>query len=344
MWRRIGRASGEKSQAGGGVRSTAGNEHESGISSPAAVKPPRLPRAHRLSYLPCKQTQQTRACVALAGCVVAAALSGTSAVLAEEGALLTRMLREGQSFHVRAGAAALMGQRRDARGRPVLEGALGDSHPTVRAAAANALGRIGSTESLPPLQGAAQDRVRTVAVTAKQAIQTIETRASRDLATDATDVAYAQGESVAPRFGLMLGAMLNQSAYVRPEVNDALGAAVQRQLSRVPGVVVFDAEQTEQLQDALGKGLTVFRLDASVTALSTVMAEGRLSVHCEVALLVIDRPTGSLRSLIKGAARAVEIANGDPDQQQLGVARRVVAGAVRSALRNADSTLAVAVR
>ena len=119
---------------------------------------------------------------------------------------------------------------------------------------------------------------------------------------------------------------------------------MQRQVSGVPGIVVFAPEQQEQLQAAVGEGLTVFRLDASITMLSAVVADGQLSVHCEVALLVIDRPSGSLRTLIKGAARAVEIPIGDPDQQALAIAQRVVAGAVRSALRNADSALAVAVR
>src|SRR4051794_24788425 len=80
------------------------------------------------------------------GCAFAASVALGSTLplraLAEETALLTRMLQEGQSFQVRAGAATVMGQRRNEASRPELEGALGDTHPTVRAAAANALGRI----------------------------------------------------------------------------------------------------------------------------------------------------------------------------------------------------------
>jgi hypothetical protein len=258
--------------------------------------------------------------------------------VAEEGALLTRMLQEGQSFQVRAGAAAVMGQRRDGRRRPELEGALReDSHPSVRAAAANALGRIGATESLPPLRGAARDHEKVVASSAQQAIHVIQAHTTG-----------ADGEApgkLKPRFGLMLGELHNQTPYTHPAVSAALGNALQRHLQHVPGVVVFVPEQTEQLQAAVGSGLTVFRLDGAVTALSTVVTgEGQLAVHCEVALLVVDRPTGSLRSLFKGAAHAVEIPNGDPDDQQLDIAQRVVAAAVRSALRNADSALAVAVR
>lgn len=259
--------------------------------------------------------------------------------MAEEGALLTRMLQEGQSFQVRAGAAAVMGQRRDGRRRPELEGALReDSHPSVRAAAANALGRIGAAESLPPLRGAAHDRERVVASSAQQAIHVIQGHTTGAEAVEATG-------KPKPRFGLMLGELHNQTPYTHPAVSAALGNALQRHLQHVPGVVVFVPEQTEQLQAAVGSGLTVFRLDGAVTALSTIVTgDGQLAVHCEVALLVVDRPTGSLRSLFKGAARALEIPNGDPDDQQLDIAQRVVAAAVRSALRNADSALAVAVR
>lgn len=319
MQRRMDRASGSQSELGGVVR--------------ARRFLHRLPR---------------RACVALTGCALAAALA-TPAALADGAeqhvsgggpnrgsTLLTRMLQEGQSFQVRAGAAALMGQRRDGQLRPELEGALGDSHPSVRAAAANALGRIGSTASLPPLRGAARDRVREVANTAQHAINTIQSH------SDTTPIRDPR-ESNKPRFGLMLGEMVNQSAYLRPEVSRALGVAVQRQLQGVPGVVVFASERAQDVDAAAGRGLTVFRLDGAVTTLSAIKTEdGQLSLHCEVALLVVDRPTGSLRTLFKGAARALEIPKGDLDRQQLDIAQRVVAGAVRSALRNADSALAVA--
>jgi len=281
--------------------------------------------------------------------VLACALAASASVLllpaarAEETTLLTRMLEEGQSFQVRAGAANLMGQRRDQASRPKLEGALGDSHPTVRAAAANALGRIGSEQSLPPLQGATRDRVREVASTAQQAIQTIQSHSSTGGPSGPTWGAE-DAASTKPRFGLMLGRMINQTTYVRPEVSEALGVALQRQLQGVPGVVVFDSDHADAVEAAAVHGLSVFRLDGTVTQLSATRSDGQLSVHCEVALLVVDRPTGSLRTLFKGAARAVEIPKGDVEEQQLDIAQRVVAGAVRSALRNADSALAVAVR
>lgn len=288
-------------------------------------------------------TRYRRACAALSGGLLACSLTlqlaraedATTATAPRQNNLLTRMLQEGQSFQVRAGAAAVLGQRRDRDGRPVLEGALGDSHPTVRAAAANALGRIGSTQSIPPLREVTHDRVREVATTAQHAIHTIEKEAASEQGVQPEPVA------IKPRFGLVLGNMVNQSSFVRPEVSQALSSALQRQLRGVPGVLMVEPER----DSAAVSGLTVFRLDGAVTHLSAVTTEdGHLSIHCEVALLVVDRPTGSLRTLFKGAARAVEVPKGDLDEQRLDIAQRVVAGAVRSALRNADSALAVALR
>ena len=256
---------------------------------------------------------------------------------AEDRPLLTRILREGQSPEVRAGAAAVIGKRRDKDGRPVLEDALADRHPTVRAAAATALGRIGSPESLPPLRGVARDRVQRVASEARDAIHSIELHAPEP------QLSAADAQRAA-RLGFLLGEMRNRSAFAEGPLTDALGAAIARRLRVVPGVLLFGAEQQAEVHAAQRRGLAVFRLDGAVTSLSAATLDGQLSMHCEVALLVMDRPTGSLRTLFKGAARSVELPLARPTCQRVGLAQRVVAAAVRSALRNAETSLASALR
>jgi hypothetical protein len=262
----------------------------------------------------------------------------TPAAWAEDNRLLTRMVREGQSPQVRAGAAAVMGKRRAADGRPVLEDALADRHPTVRAAAANALGRIGSPASLPPLRDVARDRVQRVATEARDAIHNIERK------TPAPDPQLSAASIRAARLGFMLGEMRNQSAFPERSLTTALGTAIERQLRAVRGVLLFGAEQQADVHAAMRRGVSVFRLDGAVTRLSTVTLDGQLWVHCEVALLVMDRPTGSLRTLFKGAARSVELPYGPPAQQKVDLAQRVVAAAVGSALRNAETSLPTALR
>lgn len=258
---------------------------------------------------------------------------------AQDAKLLTRMLREGHSVEARAGAATVIGHRRDAEQRPELEGALGDHHPTVRAAAASALGRIGSRSSLPPLHGVvSHDRVRDVVQEARVAIDTIEHQ------PDPEAEAAARSAKEKPRYGLILGEMRNRSRFNAASLPEILGHAIARNLGGLPGAAVFESEAQNAVAAAQEQGLTLFRLDGSVTKLSTSRTERQLSMHCEVALLLMDRPTGALRTLLKGAATGVEVPFGVPADQELSVARRVVDAAVRSALRNADPTIAEAAR
>jgi HEAT repeats len=267
--------------------------------------------------------------------LVAAALLGQPAS-AEDDVVLVRILRDGQNPRVRAGAANLIGRRRDLGHRPELEVALRDQQPEVRAAAACALGRLGSRSSIAPLNGVADhDRVPIVATEARAAIRSIQgQRTAAEVAADT-----APGQPPKARFGLVLGEMRNQSDYNVPDVSEALGSSVERNLNGLPAVRVFARVNADQAVAAQAGGLSIFRVEAAVTSLSTGIRDGQVRVHCEVSLLVLDDSSGCLRTLLKGSARAVEIPAGPPDQQQREIARRVVDAAVRSALRNADSAL-----
>jgi hypothetical protein len=271
----------------------------------------------------------------VAPCAVAFWLLGAANASADDTQLLTRMLRESRSFRVRASAAQVMGRRREADKRPELEGALADQHPAVRAAAANALGQIGSPESLPPLNDSTRDTDKTVVGEAKQAIHTIEAH------TPASQQAPAKSDVTKPRFGLMLGEMRNSSAYQKTELIPALNDALEHHLKVFADVAVFAAKQIQQAHEARDRGLSVYRLDAAVTSMSTTSLDGQLWVHCEVLLLLMDGPTGLLRTVLKGAARGVETPSveGAQAQQRLSMSRRVLDAAVRSALRNADTAL-----
>jgi hypothetical protein len=265
------------------------------------------------------------------------------------------MLQEGQNPNVRAGAAAMIGRSKDLERRPELEGALRDEHPVVRAAAAGGLGKMGSRSSLEPLHDVAKhDRVQGVAREARAAISAIENQPG-----SARDSASASKGSK-PRYALVLGEMRNQSSNQTPQLVDILGHAIERNLRGLESAVLATV-QKQQVGAAAGAAtptptaarasgapkpitLSVFRLDGTVTSLVMSMVEGQLSVHCEVSLLVMDQPTGSLRTLLRGAARGVEIPAGERALQELAVARRVVDAAVRSALRNADNVIIDATR
>lgn len=272
--------------------------------------------------------------MSLASLLVLSQLMAASNASAEE--VLTRMLREGQNPNVRAGAAAVIGQLRDREHRPELEGALADQHPVVRAAAANALGRIGSPESIAPLEGVTKDPVRSVAVSAREAIQTIKSGAAQPDAQPA--------QPVKSRFGLLLGEMRNQTSFKLPQLTQTLRTSLEHILVGLRTVAVFPEAPSADAATAQDHNLPVYRLDGSVTQLTAAMKDGQVAVHCEVTLLVMDRPTGSLRTLLRGGARAVEVPIAELERQKREIAQRVVDGAVRSALRNAESAIADSMR
>ncbi|HEX4354649.1 MAG TPA: HEAT repeat domain-containing protein [Polyangiales bacterium] len=253
---------------------------------------------------------------------------------AEDDVVLVRMLHEGQSANVRAGAASLIARRRDVERRPDLEGALHDDQPVVRAAAASGLGRLGSRESIDPLHRVAtHDRVSTVAREARAAIESIQRQPGNEV--------YVERSK--PRYGLMLGEMRNESSFRAPELTLLLGRSIEQNLVRLPTAALIHSTPDE-VNGAAERGLSMFRLDGAVMSLVTVERDGQLSMHCEVSLLVLDQPTGALRTLLKGAARGVEISAGERAAQELSIAHRVVDAAVRSALRNADQAIADAAR
>jgi HEAT repeat protein len=213
-----------------------------------------------------------------------------------------------------------------------LEGALADHYPVVREAAANALGRIGSPESIAPLEGVTKDPVRTVAVSAREAIQTIKSSAAQP------DPQPAQ--PVKSRFGLLLGEMRNQTPFKLPQLTQTLRTSLEHILIGLRTVAVFPAAPFADAASAQDHTLPVYRLDGSVTQLTAAMKDGQVAVHCQVTLLVMDRPTGSLRTLLRGAARALEVPIPELERQKREIAQRVVDGAVHSALRNAETAIA----
>jgi HEAT repeat protein len=104
--------------------------------------------------------------------VRAAALTGWLGVLGQRGAAPAVGLVADGDAGVRAKAAAVIGNLREAGGRAALEAAVtGDADPVVRRNAAWALGRIGSTASRAALETASRDTSPLVASTARAALR-----------------------------------------------------------------------------------------------------------------------------------------------------------------------------
>jgi HEAT repeat protein len=106
----------------------------------------------------------------------AAASADDEAVESSGGvARLAAVLRESDSFKVRATAAVALGRSGSSAIAALVEAARGDEHFAVRAAAASALGKIGDAQAVPALLATAHDAdqyVRNEAVVALRAFHT----------------------------------------------------------------------------------------------------------------------------------------------------------------------------
>jgi hypothetical protein len=284
---------------------------------------------------------------------LALAIAGVSAVspaltlaVAQDEAVLLRMLHDGHDFRVRTQAAFALGRKHDAQYVDSLEDALRDKHPVVRAAAATALGEIGSTAALPALQVAQRDPIESVATQARAAVEAINAaaaaRAGGNAAGMRAKLVVAGSAARVPagaRYALVLGDMHDQSGFSGDELSKVLATSLARELAHWHGVAMLDVHDSASLETVRQRGLPMFRLEGNVTQISRDRMGDQVAVHCELSILLMDEPGRNLRSVLKGAATGLEAPMGPLVAQQQRIARKAVDGAVRSALHNATSVI-----
>lgn len=269
-------------------------------------------------------------------------------MLAQDDAVLVRLLGSARDFRVRSQAALSLGHTRNAAHVALLERALDDRHPLVRAAAATALGELGASRALPALRIAARDKATAVAAQARSSIAYIERMAASSARSAAVSPgrATAQAASTAKldqvRYVLVVGAMHDESGFPGAEVARVLDASLWRELSTLRSVAVLRGAAEPAIAEAVRRGLPVLRLEGNVSELAAEVSGEQLSVHCELSLLVMDDAGRNLRTVLKGAATGIEplIGTRAPElAHKRRVARTAIDGAVRSALRNASGAI-----
>lgn len=268
--------------------------------------------------------------------------ASSSVAAAQDQILLLNMLQDGRDFRVRTQAAFALARKNDPSTVPALEYALKDKHPVVRAAAATALGRMASVRSLAVLRIAARDRESSVVEQARTAIELIERASASQTPTASAALAASKANSSAlerARYAIVLGEMHNESGFSGPELARVLQASLARELASLRRVALFSIEDRAQLAEAEARGLPLIRLEGNVVQIMRELEGEQVSVHCEIALLLMDQSDRNLRSVLKGAATGIEPQTGPLAPQEKRLARKAVDGAVRSALRNASSAI-----
>lgn len=287
--------------------------------------------------------------MALGAMLCVSSTINTSAA-AQQDVVLIRLLRDSQSFRVRARAAIALAHIDGATSIFALEAALQDPHEAVRSAAASALGEIGTRRSVSALRFAASDASPDVANRAKEALRLIASREVKvpGLQTASAPLLPARPSGVAAlqhvRYAVVLGDMRQREGLAEQDMSEALGALIGEELRKLDTVAVFTmSEMTDEVVSAIvRRKVPAFRLEGTLTKLDRGVVPGEYKTRCEVSLLLFDEPERTLRSLMKGAASGSEQPHGPAYAQQVALTKKTLRSAVQSAMRNAAQAIEAA--
>lgn len=238
-----------------------------------------------------------------------------------------RDLASDPDFRVRATAAFYLGKAHPPGAREALERALSDAHPSVRTAAAAALGTLGDAAAIGALE---KQKAKEPSASAKAQMQS-------SIDTLKKSVAVMHGARVVVK----LGSMHNNTSLRGDALGVVLGVAARTRAAAVPGLVLTEDEAV--MREAIHRKIPVVILDGSLIGLTEGRDKGNVTYRAQVEFSV--RRDQALRGTLRGAATSYD------SLQALGDHARVVAlqndavdGAVQSALKGADTGIALVVK
>ncbi|GAC1351148.1 MAG: hypothetical protein NVS3B20_05930 [Polyangiales bacterium] len=196
-------------------------------------------------------------------------------------AIAAKALIDSDDFRVRVDAALKLGSSGDRGARQPLEGALSDPHPTVRQSAALALSKLGDGGALPALE--ARVLKETNAPTKAALRHTID-----QLRLGSTSTPSLTPDWSKTKYVLRLNKVTNPTGIRGDALSAVLLGSARTKLGALPGVFVLaeGAEGSLVQGMAVGKGVPVFGLDASVVSLDSASFQGDLQIRAKVSLTV----------------------------------------------------------
>lgn len=248
---------------------------------------------------------------------------------------LSRMMRD-NDFRVRTQAAFSLGRLGDSSALELLSRGLRDRHPAVRAAAAVSIGRLGDRAALPTLR-AHQDSSEAVRSQVVRAISVLEANPNQ-AASSAGPVKLDWRQA---HHYLELGSIANVSKTKRPGLDDKIRAMAWREMRRLPGYVVADADtRPAQAQLQIKRnGLGGYFINVSLSRLVRYMAPNKVRVKAEVLLTVITFPSQVYKMSVNGEG-SITIGRSAFEQKQIPALQEdALSGAIQAAFHELDQEL-----
>ena len=243
-------------------------------------------------------------------------------------------LAHATDFRVRVSAALLVGKTRPEGARLMLEHALEDPHPAVRTAAAAALAVVGDRAAVSALQGHVRNEVSGAARAQMQTSIASLSRAGADRAA-------APGRARA-RYVVEIGQMRNLTSVRGGELSDVLRDAARAQAQSLSGAAVYDVGDPQA--DRAASRMPVLLLEGQLTKLQQTSTNGAMHIDARVEFSVRRVPQQTLKGTLSGGASSVESVRSLSGARLVELENQTVGSAVESAMRGADSGLAMAAK
>ncbi len=264
-------------------------------------------------------------------------LANVSASPAQDAESTAADLAHAADFRVRVSAALLLGKTRPEGARVMLEHALDDAHPAVRTAAAAALGSLGDPVAVAALERHTHGEISGAARTQMQASIATLTGARGGGEDGPAMVAPAH-----PRYAVAIGQMRNRTGVRGDELSGVLRDAARMQAHSLPGALVYDEGDPSAVR-ASAK-MPVLLLEGQITRLAQAQSNGAMRIEARVEFSVRRVPQQTLKGTLSGGATAVESMRTLNEQRVIELENQTVGSAAESALRGADSGLALAAK
>ncbi len=213
--------------------------------------------------------------------------------------------------------------------RQELERGLSDPAESVRVAAASGMEALGDASVIPVLERRAS----------------VESSASVKQRIETAIVRLRKASLDSAKFVVQIGNMTNNTAVRNAQLPDVMRSAVKTHATHVKGAVVVEGPGDVLFQKAAEKHLPVLVLDGQLSKLNRADATGNVTYSAQVEFVVRKAPQQTLCGTFHGGAAGSDSPKALESQRRLAELQgEVVSGAVESALRGAENSLAQASR
>lgn len=269
----------------------------------------------------------------LLGALAAVLLMGGAAQADARTDYLIRLLKNSNTFRVRAQAALSLGRvENDDKVVMALSKALGDDHPAVRTAAAASLERLGDPSALGALRNAKRDSDAAARRAVARAIEKLE-RIARSSPTSAPvpDRGGGEGGGASARYYVAVGMPGTNVSELGRSALRAAREYLEEQLESIDGVVIApDGESRRQVIRTLRRrDLTGYYVDSSIVQVQ----QTDRGMRAVVSVILNTHPGRDMRAMLQGAATV-------PGGRGAAARRQAIEGALRGAMRRLPQALA----